>query len=222
MDVQIRAAEPRDAPAMARVYVDARRTTHAGIVPSEYLEDLSYRKTEMRWYRFLTNNQHTRKTFVAETHAGKVVGLAVGGPELEDNPTYRAELSLIYLLAGYQRQGLGRRLVSAVATELRADGFYSMLVWALRDSHGARRFYESLGGEVVGSGTTTMGGKDVADVCYGWRNIADLAANPALGTYEYQGNSDLRRWATQSCNICSLQKRRTVPKQSLSWSGRMW
>lgn len=173
MNIQIRAAQPRDAPDMAGVYVDSRRDTYAGILPLAFLADLSYRKAESRWDRVLADD--SRKTFVAETHTGEVVGLAGGGPEREDNPTYRSELFLIYLLASYQRQGLGRRLVSAVARELRADGFCSMLVWALRDAPGACRFYESLGGELVGSGTVTIGGKDLAEVCYGWRNIADLA-----------------------------------------------
>lgn len=160
---------------MARVYVDARRTTYAGILPSDFLEDLSYRKAEVRAYSVLADN--ARKTFVAETQDGKVVGLAGGGPEREDNPTHRAELFLIYLLVGYQRQGLGRRLVSAVAGALCADGFRSMVVWALRDTPGACRFYEALGGELVESGTVTIGGRDLAEVCYGWRNIADIAAN---------------------------------------------
>lgn len=177
MGIHIRAAEPRDAPAMATVYVDSSRSAFAGIVPLEFLENLSYRKAEERWNHVLDDNQHTRKYLVAETQAGNVVGLAGGGPELEDSPTYQAELYLIYLLACYQRQGLGRRLVWALAEELRAVGFQSLLVWTLRDTQGARRFYESLGGEFLESGTTTMGGRDVAEVCYGWRNIADLAAN---------------------------------------------
>ncbi|MCQ3805266.1 MAG: GNAT family N-acetyltransferase [bacterium] len=177
MDVRIRAAESGDVPAMARVYVDAWRTTNAGILPSEYLDGLSYRKAELKWYRVLADHQDTPKYFVAETHVGKVVGLAGGGPEREGNPTYRAELYLIYLLAGYQRQGLGRLLVSAVAEESRANGFHSMLVWTFKDTHGACRFYKSLGGELIGSGTITIGGRDVTEVCYGWRNIADLAAN---------------------------------------------
>lgn len=173
MDVRIRAAEPRDAHAMARVHVDSSRTAYAGIVSSEFLEDLSYREAELRCHSVIGNS--TRKTFVAETHAGEVVGLAGGGPEQEHDPTDRGELFLIYVLAGYQRQGVGRCLVSAVARELQADGFRSMLVWTFRDLHGARRFYESLGGELVESGTVAIGGRDVAEVCYGWRNISDLS-----------------------------------------------
>ena len=105
MDIHIRAAEARDAPAMAKVYVNSSRSASDGTVPSEFLENLSYRKAGKRWYRVLGDNQHTREYFVAETQAAKVVGLAGGVPERENDPTYRAELYLIYLLARYQRQG---------------------------------------------------------------------------------------------------------------------
>ena len=76
MDIRRRAAEPSDAPAMARVYVDASRSAFAGIVPSKFLEDLSHRKAESRWNQVLADQQTDRRTFVGETHDGKVVGLA--------------------------------------------------------------------------------------------------------------------------------------------------
>ena len=161
---------------MAKVYVDASRATYAGVVPAEFLEDLCYRQAELRSYGVI--GDRTRKTFVAETHAGEVVGLAGAGPEQEDNATDRGELFLIYMVAAYKRQGVGRRLVRAVARALQADGFRSMLVWTFRDLHGARRFYESLGGELVESGTVAVGGRDVPEVCYQWRNIGGLAASP--------------------------------------------
>ena len=150
MKARIRTAEPGDVPAMARAYVDSHRTSFAGVLPSE---------------------------FVAETLAGELVGLAEGGPAQEGGPPgIQAELHLIYLLAAYQRQGLGRRLVVAVANDLRADGYQSMLVWALRDTDGACRFYESLGGEKIGWRMHFTEEEDIMEeVCYGWKNINDLA-----------------------------------------------
>ena len=84
--IYIRAAEARDASAMARVYVDSSRSAFARIVPSQFLENLSYRKAEKRWCRVLGDNQHTKKYYVAETQAAKVVGLAGGGPERDNDP----------------------------------------------------------------------------------------------------------------------------------------
>lgn len=106
------------------------------------------------------------------------MGFAGGGSERDGDPTFRAELFYIYLLVGYQRRGVGRRLVIAVAKRLRADGFGSMLVWVLEDNLGARKFYESLGGELVGAKTITIGGADLTEVSYGWRNIDRLIGGP--------------------------------------------
>ena len=143
---------------MSKVHVDTWRTSYAGIVPAEHLAGLSYRDREARWEQILTADRPAESNFVAETVAGDVVGFAGGGPEREGNPTYRGELYGIYLLEAYQRKGLGRRLVSAVAHRLLADGFGSMLVWVLKDNHPACRFYESLGGERVGRKTIALSG----------------------------------------------------------------
>ena len=180
MDIRIRSANPADAGAVARVHVDSWRTTYAGIVPAEYLAGLSYQVSESRWTHTLTTGQPDTSNFVAETAGGEIVGFAGGGPEREGNRTYPGELYVIYLLEEYQRKGVGRRLVSAVARRLLTDGFDSMLVWVLADNHPGRRFYESLGSTLVGRKTVTIGGTDLVEMSYGWMDVADLAVEGAV------------------------------------------
>ena len=180
--IRIRAANPADAGPISKVHVDTWRTSYAGMVPAEHLAGLSYRNREARWEQILTADRPAESNFVAETVACDVVGFAGGGPEREGNPTYRGELYGIYLLEAYQRKGLGRRLVSAVAHRLLADGFGSMLVWVLKDNRPACRFYETLGGERVGRKTIAIGGADLVEVSYGWRNIANLVVEAAAQT----------------------------------------
>ena len=139
------------------------------------MASLSYQDRETRWADILTTDQLATSNFVAVTHEGKVVGFAGGGSERGGNQTYRGELYAIYLLEEYQRMGIGRRLVLAVTQRLLVDGFNSMLIWVLKDNHPACRFYESLGGEPVGRQTITIGGLDVVEVSYGWKDIAGLA-----------------------------------------------
>ena len=50
-----------------------------------------------------------------------------------------------------------------------------MLLWVLQDNHPARRFYESMGGEHVDEKTITIGGTDLIEVAYGWKDIAEIA-----------------------------------------------
>ena len=121
--IRIRAANAADVRSLARVHVDSWRSTYAGILPARYLTGLSYRDRESFWEQILTTARPTISKFVAETESGHVVGLASGGPERTGTETYVGGLYLVYLLEEHRRKGLGRRLVSAVADRLLADGF---------------------------------------------------------------------------------------------------
>ena len=174
--MQVRAAGLPDAPSIARVHIDSWRATYTGIVPERFLADLSHADRESWWEAILRTDPPAISTFVAETPGNEVVGFAGGGPEREGNRTYRAELYAIYVFEAYQRRGLGRLLTSALASEFLATGLTSMLLWVLEDNPAARAFYESLGGVELESKTITIGGKDLVEVSYGWRNLARLAA----------------------------------------------
>ena len=174
VSIQIRAAMPEDAASIARVHIDSWRSTYAGIVPAEYLAGLSYRNRESHWRDLLTIDRPGTSYFVADAGGGYIVGFANAGPEREGDRTYRGELYAIYILEEYQRLGLGRRLFSSVTRRLLADRFNSMLLWVLEDNRPAVRFYESLGGERVGRKTVIIGGADLVEVSYGWREIAGL------------------------------------------------
>lgn len=176
MGVRIRTAVPSDAASIARVHVDTWRTTYGGIVPATHLAGLSYSRRESVWTEIIANAPETASTFIAETADGEVIGFAHGGPERAGDGTYLGELYSIYLLERHQRQGVGRRLVSAVAQHLVDAGFRSMLVWVLQGNGPARRFYESLGGKRVGCQIITIGGKDVVEVSYGWEDVAGCGA----------------------------------------------
>ena len=179
MDIRIREAVPADAGPITRVHIDTWRTSYAGIVPDEHLAGLSYDDREAVWGQILTRHRHTQHNFVAETDGGEIVGFAGGGPEREGDEVYRGELYAIYLLEAHQRRGVGRRLACAVARGLLSAGFESMLLWVLEDNHRARRFYESLGGVVVGRKSIEIGGAALVEVSYGWRDITGLAAGHA-------------------------------------------
>ncbi len=180
LTIRIRAATPADAAPIARVHVDTWRATYVGIVSAEHLAGLSYPDMESRWEKILTTDQPATSNFVAETDVGKVVGFASGGPEREGNQTYRGEIYAIYVLKEHQGKGIGRRLVSALAERFLANGLGSMLAWVLTDNHPACRFYESLGGEQVGRKKSTIGGTNLEEVAYGWRDIASLRLEPTV------------------------------------------
>ena len=169
----IREAFPSDTAAIAQVHVDSWRTTYAGIVPADYLANLSYAQREQFWCDILCTPTPSRCVYVAAQDTGDVVGFASGGPERSGDAVYRGELYAIYLLAPYQRQGLGRRLTMAVIQRLLQCDLPSMLVWVLAANPG-RAFYATLGGRQIYEKTATIGAAPLSEVAYGWPDLREL------------------------------------------------
>ena len=171
----IREADQSDAVGIARVQVDAWRATYRGIVSDNYLASYTFEKRVERWRQILASqeNQENSFTFVAETEEKQIVGFASGSDAEEPSEGFAGELIAIYLLESYQRQGIGRLLVKAVAERFLLQQTPSMLVWVLADNP-FRAFYESLGGEGVSEKQMEIGGTSLAAVSYGWKNLENL------------------------------------------------
>lgn len=175
MTATIRRAALEDAAGIAKVHVDTWRTAYTGLVPDEVLANMTYEQREDMWRNILTNWSHANFVYVAAA-ADQIVGFVSGGKLREDKPGYTGELYAIYLLQNTQGQGLGRRLVEALASALIEQGHTTMLLWVFRDNPPARGFYEALGGQVVSDKTFELGGKEFVEVSYGWQDIRPLVA----------------------------------------------
>jgi GNAT superfamily N-acetyltransferase len=164
----IREAKLEDAKAIARVHVDTWRTTYIGIVPEEYLKKLSYETRETRWLKMLSNAAEKKHfVYVAEDSLGEIIAFADGGQERSGNSIYRGELYAIYILAAYQRQGIGKKLIDTLANKLSESGLNSMVVWVLADNP-ACQFYQTLGGQKVDHQEIELEGVILTEVAYGW------------------------------------------------------
>ena len=168
----IREADKSDAFGIARVQVDAWRNTYKDTVPNDYLASLNYEKRTGRWRQILALNENNF-TFVAETFDEKIVGFASAGETEEPDANFAGELIAIYLLEEYQRQGIGKLLVEAVAQRFLQQEISSMLVWVLAENP-FRAFYESLDGEYISEKQTEIGGASLVEVAYGWKNLENL------------------------------------------------
>lgn len=173
--VKVRAAEMRDALAIAHVHVDTWRSNYHGIVTEEYLSNLTYESRQRYWGDAL-NDPTRQSVFVAEDDKDEVVGFAACGPAREKKETFDGELYAIYVLQNAQGKGLGKMLVLDVARDLRARGFRSMLVWVL-EKNPSKGFYERLGGEPVAEKNAVIGGKNLRELGFGWTDLDLLVAN---------------------------------------------
>ncbi|MFH2202238.1 MAG: GNAT family N-acetyltransferase [Elusimicrobiota bacterium] len=189
-DVTIRPARVEDAAGIARVSVDTWRTAYQGIMPDDLLAGLDYAKRAAAQREHLRKNDSAHACFVAEDHAGRIIGFAAAGPRRrgdedtthgsfgfaaagESDERCTGELYAIYVLAARQKKGVGRRLMGEAVRWLRDHGHAAMLVWVL-EKNPTRKFYEDLGGRLLGS----MSAKFVPleKISYGWEDMDRLAA----------------------------------------------
>lgn len=171
--MKIRPAIYEDAAGIARVHVDTWRTTYAGIVPADFLATLSYEQKTKKWQQILGNSSTNWINLVAETDKGEVVGFTCGGQERDGDEEYLGELGGIYLLKAYQRQGIGCCLVAEIVKYLLKTGYPSMLIWSLAQNP-SRFFYEALGGQKVRQKNINIGGSDLVEWGYGWKDLYPL------------------------------------------------
>ena len=169
--MNIRLATIADAQAIAKVHVDSWRTTYKGIVPDDVLANLSNSQRTEKWHSMLSNPRD-KITYVA-IEDRSIVGFADAGSERSNDGEYDGELYAIYILKPFQSRGIGQKLTLLSANWLLNKGLSSMLVWVLADNPSCR-FYESLGGKVVRERTISIGGKELAELGYGWRDLSTL------------------------------------------------
>ncbi len=170
--MQIRKAIPADAAEMAQVGIVSWKETYRGIVPDSHLDGLDLAERIQWTEAYLKDPNVDFYTVVAEED-GAVVGYAAGGPNRSSDAAYQGELYTLYLLRKAQKQGVGRRLVQAVAKALAERGYANMLVGVLRDNP-ARGFYERLGAVYLRQGVFIVDGVEITEMAYGWPDLRVL------------------------------------------------
>lgn len=95
--MKIRKAELKDAAAIAKVHVDSWRTTYKGILPSGFLNSLSYKKRTALWEQNLAEKENY--VLVAKTVEGTIVGFGTAAKRDTNRVDRSGDLTSIYLLA---------------------------------------------------------------------------------------------------------------------------
>jgi L-amino acid N-acyltransferase YncA len=165
----IRPATIDDAAALAEVHVAAWRESYGALLPKAVLDRLSSPIRAERWRRMLSDPAHLR-VYLAEQE-GWTVGYVDGGHCRDRALAQQMEVYELYLLDAVKRQGIGGRLLKAMARDFVTQGAASAGVWVLRDNESARRFYESFGAELVAEKAERLADCEVAEVGYAWSNL---------------------------------------------------
>lgn len=144
----IRLASADDVDALARVARLAYGATYPGIVPAEVLAEW-IENAAQTWQTAFDNREPESpwRPWVAERD-GLIVGYATTTPGKDwwlPPPDGAGELTNLYLDPAVIGSGVGSALYDHSVADLRARGFNPFVVWAFRDNHRARRFYEGKG-----------------------------------------------------------------------------
>jgi hypothetical protein len=168
----VRPAVPDDAGALAQVFRETWNASYRGLLPDEAFVEPPAECTALYWRQTLVGREGDLRVHAAADEDDDAVGLAVAGPD-RFGEEGRAEIYTLYVLPGYQRCGLGRRLMCASFRTMRAAGYRSAVVWTLA-RHGSRGFYERLAGRPGEERNSVEWGFEVAQVGYTWPDLGVL------------------------------------------------
>lgn len=172
----IRPASLADAPAIARIHVAGWQSAYRGILPDEHLDSLTIDQRQAFWKQQL--HHEPCLLFVVDDPQRGVIGFSYAGRHHGNFSEYRGEIHAIYVLEQFQRRGLGKQLFRHAAAALRDERYANMMVWALQRNP-YRKFYERLGGVLLGEETTCIAGCELQQVAYGWSDLSSLQAPEA-------------------------------------------
>ncbi len=143
VDMQVVVAQPEHCRAVAELHVASWQAAYAGILPADYLSNLSVDQRESSWQQVLAERRS--ELYVARTGTS-VVGVISFGPCRDaDAPAKRGEVWAIYVLPGAWSTGVGRLLWETAHERLLALGFLSVSLWVIEGNVRAIRFYSSAG-----------------------------------------------------------------------------
>lgn len=173
LDIQI-----DDAAAIAAIHCASWRSTYRGVLRDDFLDgDLLANRLAL-WHQRLANAPDSFFGVIAR-QGGQPVGFSFGYP-LAD-PAFGHMVDNLHVLPQMKGQGLGRRLLQAMAVRCQARGDAAgMFLWVYEDNHAAIRFYQSLGARPCERLVTEVpGGGTAAEWRYAWESPEVLLAHLA-------------------------------------------
>lgn len=149
-----------DFDAIARIYALSWKTAYKGIVPQQYLDELS----EERWATVLSDSPHEA---IVAMDGGRYAGISSTCAARDEKMAGWGEIISIYLLPEYFGKGFGKPLLEAAVSGLIKNGYDKIYLWVLEDNTRARAFYEKNGfASSEDKISIDIGGKDLIEIRY--------------------------------------------------------
>lgn len=166
--MNIRKANSQDAQGIGKVHVDSWKTTYKGILPDDFLNNLSYEQRTELWKKNISDA--TNYVLVAENEQNEIIGFATGGTRKTNSVPNATDLTSIYLLEEYQGIGIGKQLLKEIFAYFKLKGYEKVFVEVLAENK-TRNFYEYYGAQYVENTEIKIGGKVLEELIYVWNDI---------------------------------------------------
>ena len=143
---EIRKANTSDALGISIVNVYTWKLTYAGLIPDEVIDK------RIKELKFLAEKKRATmeidNDFIVATVDNTIVGFCSYGKSRNELFNKSGEIKALYVLHGFQGDGIGKELFLSAINILKNKGFSSVIINCLR-GNSSIKFYEYMGAKVV-------------------------------------------------------------------------
>jgi ribosomal protein S18 acetylase RimI-like enzyme len=156
---------------IARLHVKTWRKTYRDLAPESAMRilDLPYRHAA--WVKLLDAGE---RTVLVGEQDGRIVAIGSSGPATTPELEPHGEINYLYVDAARAGRGIGRRMMAALAADLRDRGFRSAALGVVAANKAAIAFYDRLGGICTGHYTDPGPHWRSENLIYVWRDLERL------------------------------------------------
>jgi len=150
MKLSIREAIPTDAEVIAKVLVETWQDAYLGLIPDDYLANLSISERTKVWKKNLTKKEDNTLTLIGCVENKVLAWASFGHSRDDDSDNKRGELWGIYVHPTAQGKKLGSMLMFEGIAFLKKKGYSSATLWVLTTNKKTRKYYEAKGWKIEG------------------------------------------------------------------------
>jgi lincosamide nucleotidyltransferase A/C/D/E len=148
-DDPIRSASLDDVAAVAAIRHRSWKSAYAGLMPDAVLDAMDIGANLARDWSFVSSPPTARHGVLVAGEPGSVVGIAVMGPEADDDDV--AVIYRLYMDPTAYGLGIGARLLAEATEWLQQRDYKQLTLWVLDGNVRAQRFYEREGWQCDGT-----------------------------------------------------------------------
>lgn len=167
-NIVIEKMKEEDIEQVAKILIDSWKIAYKDIIDKSFLQNLSLREKIEK----LKEEYRTGTHIIARNkETNEILGITRFGKRLDELDRfikYDGEIYALYVKPGLLRKKIGSKLLLYAKESLKEQGKHKIIIWCLKENEPSRKFYESMGGILLGEKICNIGGKDYPLVGYGY------------------------------------------------------